>query len=71
MIPAVPSASYFADGLVIISISLIFEACISCNASELGIAEGIPSISNVKPCEPLKETFPSISTEILGTLANT
>ena len=71
MIPAVPSASYFAEGLVIISISLILEACINCKASELGIVDGIPSISNVKPCEPLRETFPSISTEILGILANT
>ena len=49
MIPAVPSASYFADGFVIISISFMLEACINCKASELGIAEGIPSISKVNP----------------------
>ena len=47
--PAVPSASYFAEGLVMISISFILVACINCNASELGIADGLPSINSVNP----------------------
>ena len=47
--PAVPSASYFAEGLVMISISFILAACINCNASELGIADGLPSIKSVNP----------------------
>ena len=71
IIPAVPSASYFADGLVMISISFILVACINCNASELGMAEGLPSIKSVNPCDPLKETLPSISTETLVILAKT
>ena len=49
IMPAVPSASYFADGLVMISMSFILLACINCNASELGIADGLPSIKSVKP----------------------
>ena len=71
IIPAVPSGSYFAEGLVIISIFLIAFAGICFNKSLALTGDGRPSTKTVKPELPLKVTFPSISTFIDGTFSKT
>ena len=71
MIPLTPSASYLADGFVIISISWIEFAGINFKASVTSKFVGLLSINNVKLEFPLKLTFPSISTLIDGTFSNT
>ena len=71
MIPLTPSASYLADGFVIISISCIAFAGINFKASVTSRFVGLLSINNVKLEFPLKLTFPSISTLIEGTFSNT
>ncbi len=65
-IPAIPSASYFADGLVTTSTLSIILAGILFKPPVK--PEGRPSIKMRTFSEPRKATFPSISTVTEGTL---
>ena len=68
MIPPVPSASYFADGLVITSTFSILSEGIDSNPLLAVKTEGFPLI-NIRTLEfPRKLTAPSISTLTDGTL---
>ena len=73
MIPAVPSASYFADGLVITSTFSIISAVIDPSAppSVSARTDGLPLIRICTPLLPLRVTAPSILTSTEGTLFNT
>ena len=71
MIPLTPSASYLAEGFVIISISWIAVAGINFKASVTFKFVGLLSINNVKLEFPLKLTFPSMSTLMEGIFSNT
>ncbi len=66
-----PFASYFAEGLVIISILSIELAGICCRASLPSKGLGLPSIKTIKFSDPLSETFPSISVVTEGTFSKT
>ena len=71
MIPAVPSASYLADGEVITSTRSIASAGSWLKTSVLpnpAMAEGFPLIRILTLSLPLRLIPPSISTEIEGTL---
>jgi len=71
MIPAMPSGSYLAEGLVMISMFSMAEAG-SCRKASLPESTlGLPSIRTVKLEEPLSETFPSISTSTEGVFSST
>ena len=73
-IPASPSPSYLAPGVVITSILFISSAGINCRAveiSELKKADVFPLIKNLIFFDPLKLTFPSRSTESRGVFLNT
>ena len=73
MIPAVPSASYFADGFVMTSTFSIPSAGNDRKASATFpaiIPLGRPLISTFKFRLPRIETLPSISTSTIGTFAN-
>ncbi|MNE38995.1 hypothetical protein D3C80_1329180 [compost metagenome] len=71
-IPAPPSASYLADGLVITSTFSIASAGIKRKASTIFIAfEGLSSIRIFTFSFPLKLTFPSTSTVTDGILFKT
>ncbi len=73
IIPAIPSASYRADGLVMTSILSIRSPCSILKASGLlrpTSPEGLPSTS-IRTFElPRKLTFPSTSTATEGTLSS-
>ena len=74
MIPAVPSASYLADGEVMISTFSTLSDGNCFSASLLLIPtnpEGLPLISIVTLWFPLSETFPSTSTATDGRLSKT
>ena len=74
MIPADPSASYFADGDVITSTVLIISAGICFKASvilEAIIVDGLLLINTFTFVEPRKEGLPSKSTESIGTFFKT
>ena len=62
MIPATPSGSYFAEGLVMISMVSMLLAGICCRASEPCKMLGRPSMSTVNEELPRKLTLPSMST---------
>ena len=73
-IPAVPSASYLADGEVITSTLSMASAGNWRNASvplKPTNAEGLPSINILTFSLPLRLTFPSTSTSTEGTLSKT
>ena len=70
-IPAFPSGSNFAEGLVIISILRIILAGICSSASAALKGVGLPSIRTVKLELPRNDTFPSMSTVTEGLLART
>ena len=70
MIPPSPSASYFAPGLVITSMLLIWLAGMDCKTSAMllpNAVEGLPLIRNRMLELPASSTFPSTSTETWGT----
>ena len=71
--PAIPSGSYFAEGLVITSIRSMALAGI-CSKKAFSVApvipEGLPSMRICTFDDPLKEMLPSISTETEGTLTS-
>ena len=74
MIPALPSASYLADGEVITSTVLIISAGICFKASAIldaKIVDGLLLINTLIFEEPLKEGFPSRSTDNIGTFLST
>ncbi len=69
MMPPVPSASYFAPGLVITSTRSITSAGIIFTASAMlddMIVEGLPFIRTLMLLEPCMDTFPSRSTVSRG-----
>ena len=71
IIPPIPSASYFAGGLVITSIDLIALAGIALIASLkffTSIPEDFPFTSTLKFVSPLRRTTSSPSTLNIGTL---
>lgn len=73
-IPAVPSASYLAEGEVITSTFSIASAGNWRKASvefKPTSPDGLPLINIRTLSFPRKETFPSTSTETDGTLSNT
>ena len=73
-IPASPSPSYFAPGLVIISTFFISSAAIICKAvaiSDVKKEEAFPFIKNLIFFEPLKLTSPSKSTVSKGAFLST
>ena len=73
-IPAVPSASYLAEGEVITSTRAIDSAG-SCRKASVELRptspEGFPLIKIRTSSFPRKETLPSTSTETEGTLSST
>ena len=73
MMPEVPSALYFADGLVITSIFSIMSAVIVPSAPPplLAITEGFPLIKIYTPELPRRLIYPSMFTYTEGTLFNT
>ena len=73
MIPEVPSASYFAEGLVITSTFSIISAVMVPKVlpCSLAMTEGFPLIKICTPWLPLRLICPSISTFTEGTLFNT
>ena len=73
-IPAVPSASYLAEGEVTTS-TLSMASAGNCLSASVPLkptsAEGFPSISILTFSLPLRLTFPSTSTSTEGTLSKT
>src|SRR5450432_4231035 len=74
IIPADPSASYLAEGEVITSTVLIWSAgiCLSASATLLAVmVEGLLLMSTLIFWLPRKDTFPSMSTDNIGTRLST
>ena len=71
MMPAIPSGSYFTEGLVIISMFWMADEGICFRASLPLSTLGRPSIKTVKLDEPRRLTFPSISTSTEGVFSST
>ena len=74
MIPAPPSPSYLAVGLVITSTLLTCSAGIICKASAAEPEKNVDSLPLTKNLmfeEPLRLTLPSKSTDKRGVLRNT
>ncbi len=73
IIPEVPSASYFAEGLVMTSTLSIISAVMVPSAllSSLANTDGFPLIKICTPPLPLNVTLPSIFTLTDGTLFST
>ena len=74
IIPAPPSPSYFAVGLVMTSTLLTCSAGIICKASAAEPekkVDSLPLTKNLMLEDPLRLTLPSKSTESSGVLRNT